>query len=69
MCLQSAVEGERVRSKGVWMHAKCETGKRGVPVGPGLLEQMCCYVWCFADMNSSFCRGKDQIFSSLRIIW
>lgn len=43
------------------MRAKCESGKCGVPVGPSLLEEVCCYVLCFAEMNSFF-RRKDQIF-------
>lgn len=30
----------------MWMHAKSETGKYSVPVGPSLLEETCCYVWC-----------------------
>lgn len=42
----------------MWMCTKCEAGKDLVPVGCSLLE-MCCYVWCFAEM-SSFCRGKDN---------
>lgn len=47
----------------MWGHTNCETGKHSVPVGPSLLE-MCCYVWCFTEMNS-FCREKDQIFCLL----
>lgn len=52
----------------MWVHAKCETGKCGVPAGASLLEEMCCHVWCCAVMKSSFCRGKDQIFCLLRVV-
>lgn len=60
LCLHSAVECE----------SRCMLAVKQAnvaPVGHSLLEEMCCYGWHFADVNS-FCRGKVQIFCLLRVI-
>lgn len=60
LCLHSAMECE----------SRCMlTMKQAnvVPVGHSLLDEMCCYGWHFAEVNS-FCRGKDQIFCLLSVI-